>query len=87
MAVVTWAGSCSGDWAPDGAGVWGEVVAMTYRVRVWRESTVDRSAEAVEGAFTAGRSLAESERNIRESVAVSLDVSRSAEDSMAVRLE
>lgn len=60
-----------------------------YIVRVWREPAGDWSAEAVEveGAFTAGRSLAEIERNIRESIAVSLDLPRSAEDAMEVRLE
>lgn len=61
----------------------------TYPVRVWREPTGDWSAEAVgvSGAFTAGRSLAEVERNIRESIAVSLDLPRSAENAMDIRLE
>ncbi|MBM7785518.1 hypothetical protein [Tenggerimyces flavus] len=60
----------------------------TYQVDVWREPNGDWSAQAegVDGAFTAGRSLTEVERNIRESIAVSLDLSRSAEAAMEIEL-
>jgi hypothetical protein len=60
----------------------------TYQVDVWREPNGDWSAQAngVEGAFTAGRSLTEIERNIRESIAVSLDLSRSAEAALEIVL-
>lgn len=61
----------------------------TYQVDVWREPNGDWSAQAegVDGAFTAGRSLTEVERNIRESIAVSLDLSRSAEAAMEIELK
>lgn len=64
------------------------MTTTSYRVRVWREPGGTWSAQArdVEGAFTAGDSLAAIRRNIRESIAVSLDLPRGAEDTMDVEL-
>lgn len=60
-----------------------------YVVQVWREDQGGWSAAApeVNGAFTAGDSLAEIERNARESIAVALDLPRGAESDMTVTLE
>lgn len=61
---------------------------MNYSATVWREPGGGWSARAddVDGAFTAGGSLSEIESNIRESIAVTLDLPRGAEDSMVVEL-
>ena len=61
---------------------------MTYFVSVWREpdGTWSATADAVNGANTCGDSLAEVDRRIRESIAVTLDLPRSAEDAMDVAL-
>jgi len=58
-------------------------------VRVWREDEGGWSAAAVDvdGAFTAGDSLAEVERQIRESIAARLDLPRGAEADMTVTFE
>ena len=44
-------------------------------------------ARDVDGAFTAGDSLAEVERNAKESIAVALDLPRGAEATVVVTLE
>lgn len=79
-----------GDRAPTRASLRKGMVATvtTYDVTVWREPTGDWSARAdgADGALTAGSSLSEVERNIRESIAISLDLPRSAEASMEIRL-
>jgi hypothetical protein len=64
------------------------VVEVTYVVSVWREpeGSWSASADEVDGAFTAGDSLAEIDRNIRESIAVSLDLPRGAEATMGIDL-
>lgn len=61
---------------------------MIYTVTVWREPEGgwSASADGLDGAFTAGRSLAEVDRNIRESIAVTLDLPRGAEDGMDIDL-
>lgn len=61
---------------------------MTYTVSVWREPEGgwSASAEGLDGAFTAGDSLAEVDRNIRESIAVTLDLPRGAEAAMDIDL-
>lgn len=60
-----------------------------YSVRVWRENDGSWSAMAtdVDGAFTAGDSLAELERNARESIAAMLDLPRGAESDMVLTLQ
>lgn len=60
-----------------------------YVVTVWREDNGSWSAAArdVDGAFTAGDSLAEVERNARESIAAALDLRRSVEASLVVDLD
>lgn len=65
------------------------VTLTRYDVAVWREPGGDWSAQAihVEGAFTAGRSLAEVERNIKESIALSLNLPRRAEETMEIRFD
>jgi len=62
---------------------------MTYTVTVWREPDGGWSASAddVDGAFTDGRSLAEVDRNIRESIAVALDLPRGAEERMDIDMD
>lgn len=82
---------CATDRATDGGGVWRGVAAVSYgpfRVVAWREPGCGWSAAAsdVDGAFTAGDSLAELERNVRESIAVMLDLPRGAEDDMSIDL-
>ena len=62
---------------------------MTYSVTVWRESGDTRwtaTADDVDGAVTDGRSLKEVDRNIREAIAVALDLPRGAEDTMDIDL-
>lgn len=60
-----------------------------YRVAVWREPDGAWSAAAsdVDGALTAGGSLGEVERNIREAIGLVLDLPRRAEREMTVELE
>lgn len=60
-----------------------------YVVTVWREDNGTWSAVArdVDGAFTAGDSLAEVERNARESIAAALDLRRGLEVSLVVDLD
>jgi predicted RNase H-like HicB family nuclease len=64
------------------------VDAVNYTVTVWRESEGgwSASAQGVDGAFTTSDSLAEVERNIRESIAVTLDLPRGAEAEMGIEL-
>lgn len=65
------------------------LVAEPYIVTVWREDDGSWSAMArdVDGAFTAGASLAEVERNAKESIAAALDLPHSAEATMTVALD
>lgn len=60
-----------------------------YVVAVWREDDGSWSAAArdVDGAFTAGDSLAEIERNAKESIAAALDLPHSAEATMTITLD
>jgi predicted RNase H-like HicB family nuclease len=64
------------------------MASVNYTATVWREPEGgwSASADGIDGAFTAGDSLAEIDRNIRESIAVTLDLRRGAEDTMTVEL-
>jgi predicted RNase H-like HicB family nuclease len=64
------------------------MASVNYTATAWREPEGGWSASAddIDGAFTAGDSLAEIDRNIRESIAVALDLRRSAEDNMTMEL-
>ena len=62
---------------------------MTYTVTVQREPGDygwSASADDVDGAHTDGRSLAEVDRNIREAIAVILELPRGAEADMDIDL-
>jgi predicted RNase H-like HicB family nuclease len=64
------------------------MATVIYSVSVWREpeGTWSASADDIDGAFTDGDSLSEIDRNIRESIAVTLDLPRGAEATMTVEL-
>jgi predicted RNase H-like HicB family nuclease len=60
----------------------------TNAVTVWREpqGVWGASADGLDGAFTDGDSLSEIDRNIRESIAITLDLPRGAETTITIEL-
>ena len=62
---------------------------IIYDVDVWREDdgTWSATALSVDGANTAGRTIGETERNIREVIGLVLDLPRSAEAALNLHLK